>query len=178
MISVTRVCIDVSSMVSPALSTSDRTPHQRLTESSIQTLDLSCACARATLGQITDFTGHHREPASCTPARRFYRRSRARILLVTGKQSPSITLISAFSAKLEAISRIVCTTVITTLRLLLLFQGINAGDWPDGRFSAFCSRCWRSSCFPAGGGLFQDAACCSSTGRIVCCFIAISLAPL
>ncbi|CNU52241.1 Uncharacterised protein [Salmonella enterica subsp. enterica serovar Bovismorbificans] len=39
-----------------------------------QTLDLSCRL-RATLGQITDFTGYHREPASLLAcARRFYRR--------------------------------------------------------------------------------------------------------
>ena len=115
MISVTRVtAFTISPMVSPALSTSVEPTSTRPTESSIRLL-ISRAAWALRWARLRTSPATTAKPRPCSPARAASTAAFSARMLVW-KAIPSITLImSAIFCELPAISRMVCTTLSTTL---------------------------------------------------------------
>ncbi len=152
-------------MVSPALSTSVEPTSTRLTDPQSDSYDLPCRL-RATLGQITDFTGTTANPRLTACARRFCRRIQRRDIGLESNTIDYADNIGDF-ARTKAISRIVCTTLSTTLPPFALFQGAQCRV--TGLTDVFGVLFHGGGQLFHTGGLFQRRCCCSVTGRDRCC---------
>ncbi|CSF43380.1 Uncharacterised protein [Shigella sonnei] len=176
--SVTRVtALTISAIVSPALSTSVEPTSTFPTESSIRLL-ISRAAWALRWARLRTSPATTAKPRPCSPARAASTAAfKARILV--WKAMPSITLIiSAIFCELVEISRIVCTTLSTTLPpRCAVSEALNARWLAWRAFSAFCFTVAVSYSMLAAVSS-SEAACCSVREERSLLPVAISLAPL